>query len=206
MLKPGAKTLELAAEDPLLKAADGIAFGDQARAVGKRRYYRQIASSEPWYRRQGPKDCRTQVIQTPFPPGWDENDRQEPTSPSREWWQHRHRDIQWSGWRGCRHQNNQDGRPRCHRRNFDAWYGVGSRGQARLLGRSGIHRQGRGYVHDLFHPIASTLELQSGYDPRVHASEHPSLRMVHPDTRSLGCGVRLIGEKEMYLVIRYGMV
>jgi sugar lactone lactonase YvrE len=30
MLKPGAKTLELAAQDPLLKAVDGIAFGDQA--------------------------------------------------------------------------------------------------------------------------------------------------------------------------------
>lgn len=29
MLKPSGKTLELAAEDPLLKSADGIAFGDQ---------------------------------------------------------------------------------------------------------------------------------------------------------------------------------
>ncbi len=93
MVKPGGKNLEIAAKDPLLAGADGLAFGDKTILYVNSVTAGKLLRAGSGAGREVEERCGAQAFAAARPSRRHARDRQEPAAAGRELGQDEHRDV-----------------------------------------------------------------------------------------------------------------
>ena len=149
MLKPGAKTLEVAAKDPLLAGADGLAFGDKTTL-----YVNSVSANKILRLDLGPDGKSTKIVDLKLSRAVDRPDGMRAIGKHRlllaeNAGQDGHRHLRRTGNAKRRDHHGERGAGKHAGRDTDARHGVDRGREVELSQRSGHEGQGSGDVQDV---------------------------------------------------------